>query len=302
MSQPRIGFIGLGIMGRPMCKNLIQAGYPMTVWNRSRDGIEAAVGCGAAEAGSAREVAERSDVVITMVSDSPDVRQVALGEDGLIHGAKPDSVVIDMSTISPSVTREIAAALQAKGVHMLDAPVSGGEKGAIEGTLSIMVGGDEPVFERCRPLFEAMGKVIVYIGTSGSGQVVKQCNQVAAVIHLQAMCEALILAARAGVDPARMLQAVSAGAAGSWMLSNLAPRILQGDLNPGFMVKLQQKDLRLVMETAEELHLPLPATALVNQFFRSVEAEENGGNRGTQALITTMEKLAGVRVTGGSGR
>jgi 3-hydroxyisobutyrate dehydrogenase len=210
---------------------------------------------------------------------------------------KRGAVVIDMSTISPAVTREVAAALKMKGVHMLDAPVSGGDRGAIAGTLSIMVGGEEPVFERCRPIFEAMGKVIVYVGPSGSGQIVKLCNQTAGAIHLQAMCEALVLAVRAGVDPARMLEAITAGAAGSWMLSNLAPRILKGDLNPAFMVKLQQKDLRLVMETSEELNLPLPATALVHQLFRSVQADGNG-DLGTQSLITVMEKLAGVRVTG----
>lgn len=297
MSQPRIGFIGLGIMGRPMCKNLIGAGFPLTVWNRSQPGIDTVVGDGAAAAGSPREVAERSDVIITMVTDSPDVRQVILGEQGIIHGVKRAAVVIDMSTISPSVTREIASALKMKGVSLLDAPVSGGERGAKEGTLSIMIGGEEAVFERCRPIFAAMGKVIVYVGPTGAGQIVKLCNQVAGAIHLQAMCEALILAARAGVDPARMLEAISAGAAGSWMLSNLAPRLLQGDLNPGFMVKLQQKDLRLIMEASDELHLPLPATALVSQLFRAVEADGNG-DLGTQALITTMEKLAGIRVTG----
>jgi len=297
MSQPTVGFIGLGIMGRPMCKNLIQAGFPLVVWNRSRPGIEEVVGYGAREAASPRAVAEQSDVIITMVTDSPDVRQVILGEEGIIHGVKRDIVVIDMSTISPAVTREIAAALKMKGVHMLDAPVSGGDRGAIAGTLSIMVGGEEPVFERCRPIFEAMGKVIVYVGPSGSGQIVKLCNQTAGAIHLQAMFEALILAVRAGVDPARMLEAITAGAAGSWMLSNLAPRILKGDLNPAFMVKLQQKDLRLVMETSEELNLPLPATALVHQLFRSVQADGNG-DLGTQSLITVMEKLAGVRVVG----
>jgi 2-hydroxy-3-oxopropionate reductase len=295
MSQPTVGFIGLGIMGRPMCQNLIQAGFPLVVYSRSRPGIDAVVAYGAKEAASSREVAEQSDVIVTMVTDSPDVRQVVLGEDGLIHGVKRDSVVIDMSTISPSATREIASALKVKGVHMLDAPVSGGEKGAIEGTLSIMVGGDQAIFNRCRPLFEAMGKVLVHVGPIGSGQIVKQCNQVAAVLHLQAMCEALALAVKAGVDPERMLQAVSAGAAGSWMLSNLAPRLLKGDLKPGFMVKLQQKDLRLVMETAEELKLPLPGTALVQQLFRSVQAD-GGDDLGTQALIQTMEKLASIRV------
>lgn len=297
MSQPKVGFVGLGIMGRPMCRNLIEAGFPLTVWNRSRPGIESVVGYGASEADSPRAVAERSDVIITIVTDSPDVRQVVLGEDGVIHGVKRDSVVIDMSTISPSVTREIAAVLKSKGVHMLDAPVSGGEKGAIEGVLSIMVGGEAAIFERCRPILEAMGKVIVHVGPTGAGQIVKQCNQVAAAVHLQAMCEALILAARAGIDGHKMLEAISAGAAGSWMLSNLAPRILNGDLNPGFYVKLQQKDLRLVMETTEELNLPLPATALVQQLFRSVQADGND-DLGTQALITTMEKLANTRVAG----
>src|SRR3954454_17587406 len=230
MSQPRVGFIGLGIMGRPMCKNLIQAGFPLTVWNRSRPSIDTVTGYGAAAAAAPREVAERSDIIITMVTDSPDVRQVILGEQGVIHGVKRDAAVVDMSTISPAVTREIAAALKMKGVHMLDAPVSGGEKGAIDGTLSIMVGGEEPIFQRCLPAFQAMGKTIVYVGPTGSGQIVKLCNQVAGAVHLQAMCETLALAVRAGVDPHRMLEAVSAGAAGSWMLSNLAPRILKGDL------------------------------------------------------------------------
>jgi 3-hydroxyisobutyrate dehydrogenase len=297
MSQPGVGFIGLGIMGRPMCKNLIEAGFPLTVWNRSRPGIDTVVGYGAAAAGSPREVAERSEIIITMVTDSPDVRQVILGEQGVIHGVKRDAVVIDMSTISPAVTREIAAALKMKAVHMLDAPVSGGEKGAVDGTLSIMVGGEESIFQRCLPVLQAMGKTIVSVGPTGSGQVVKLCNQVAGAIHLQSMCETLALAVRAGVDPHRMLEAVTAGAAGSWMLSNLAPRILRGDLNPGFMVKLQQKDLRLIMETADDLHLPLPATGLVNQLFRAVEADGHG-DLGTQALITVMEKLANLRVTG----
>src|SRR5947209_3619682 len=176
MSQPSVGFIGLGIMGRPMCKNLIEAGFPLTVWNRSRPGMDIVTGYGAEAAASPREVAERAEVIITIVTDSPDVRQVILGEQGVIHGVKRDAVVIDMSTISPAVTKEIAASLKVKGVHMLDAPVSGGEKGAIDGTLSIMVGGEEPIFERCRPVFQAMGKTIVYIGPSGAGQIVKLCN------------------------------------------------------------------------------------------------------------------------------
>jgi 3-hydroxyisobutyrate dehydrogenase len=301
MSKPRVGFIGLGIMGRPQCKNLIKAGFPLTVWNRSQPGIETVVGYGALAGRSPADVAARSDVIITMVTDSPDVRHVVLGPDGIIEGARPGSTVIDMTTMSPAVTREIAAALQERGIRMLDAPVSGGEVGAVAGTLSIMVGGDEEVFNDCRPVLEAMGKNIVYIGPSGTGQTVKLCNQVAAVLNILGMCEALILAARSGVDPQRMLQAVTAGAAGSWMLSNLAPRILKGDYAPGFFIRLQQKDLRLALEAAGELNLPLPGTALMNQLFRAVEAEPGGGELGTQAAIKALEKLANFRVEESAG-
>jgi 2-hydroxy-3-oxopropionate reductase len=296
MARPRVGFIGLGIMGRPQCRNLIKAGYPLTVWNRSQPGIDMVVGYGAEPGRSAADVAARSEVTITMVSDSPDVRQVVLGPGGVAEGAQAGSIVIDMSTISPAVTREIAAELKSRDLHMLDAPVSGGEVGAVAGTLSIMVGGEEDVFNECRPILEAMGKNIVYIGPSGSGQTVKLCNQVACVLNIQAMCESLMLAARSGVDPQRMLQAVTAGAAGSWMLSNLAPRILKGDFAPGFMIRLQQKDLRLVMEAADELKLPLPGTALMNQLFRAVEAE-GGADLGTQAVIKALEKLANCRIS-----
>jgi 3-hydroxyisobutyrate dehydrogenase len=291
----RIGFIGLGIMGRPMARNLMRAGFSLTVWNRSRPGIDELVGEGAAAGESPQDVAANSDVIITIVTDSPDVEQVVLGERGVIHGARSGAVVIDMSTISPEVTRQISARLKERGVHMLDAPVSGGDKGAIAGTLSIMVGGEEAVFERCRPIFEAMGKNIVYMGESGAGQTAKLCNQIACAVNIQAMCETLMFAVRSGIDPHRMLQAVTAGAAGSWMLSNLAPRVLNGDLAPGFMVRLQQKDLRLVLEAAEQMKLPLPATVLVQQLFRSVEAA-GGGDLGTQAIITAIEKLADFRI------
>lgn len=296
MSKPRVGFIGLGIMGRPQCKNLIKAGYPLTVWNRSQPGIDTVVGYGALAGRSPADVAARSDVIITMVTDSPDVRNVVLGPEGIVEGARSGSTVIDMTTMSPAVTRAIAAALQERGVRLLDAPVSGGEVGAIAGTLSIMVGGEEAVFEECRPVLEAMGKNIVYIGPSGTGQTVKLCNQVAAVLNILGMCEALILAARSGVDPHKMLQAVTAGAAGSWMLSNLAPRILKGDFAPGFFIRLQQKDLRLALEAAAELNLPLPGTALMNQLFRAVEAEPGGGELGTQAAIKALEKLANFEI------
>jgi 3-hydroxyisobutyrate dehydrogenase len=295
MEKPRVGFIGLGIMGRPMARNLMRAGFPLTVWNRSRPGIDELVSAGAAAGESPQDVASRSDVIITIVTDSPDVEQVVLGERGIIHGARPGATVIDMSTISPEVTREIAARLREREVHMLDAPVSGGDKGAREGTLSIMVGGEEAVFERCRPVFEAMGKNIVYVGENGAGQTAKLCNQIACAVNIQAMCETLMFAVRSGIDPHRMLQAVTAGAGGSWMMTHLAPRILNGDFAPGFMVKLQQKDLRLVLEAADRLKLPLPATVVVQQLFRAVEAA-GGGDLGTQAIIQSLEKLADFQI------
>jgi len=291
MDKPRIGFIGLGIMGRPMCANLLKAGYSLTVWNRSQPGIDTVVGYGAEAGASPADVAAKSDVIITMVTDSPDVELVVLGADGVLEGVEPGSVVIDMSTISPSVTRRVAERLGEKSVEMLDAPVSGGDVGAQKGTLSIMVGGKAEVFDRCLPVFQAMGKNIVHIGPNGAGQTTKLCNQVAVAINMLAGCEAIMLAAKSGIDPKKMLDAISAGAAGSWMLSNLAPRIVNGDFAPGFMIRLAQKDLRLVLESANELQLPLPGTALMNQVWRAVEAE-GGGDLGTQAAIKALEKWA----------
>jgi len=296
MDTPRIGFIGLGIMGKPMCANLLKAGYPLTVWNRSRPGIDAVVAEGATAGASPAEVAANSDVIITMVTDSPDVQAVVLGADGVIEGARPGSVVIDMTTMSPSVTREIAAALEERGVEMLDAPVSGGDVGAKAGTLSIMVGGKEDVFERCLPVFQAMGKNILHIGPHGAGQTCKLCNQIALAGNMLAGCEAILFAAKSGIDPKKMLGAISAGAAGSWMLSNLGPRIVEGDFAPGFMIRLAQKDLRLVLEAANEQQLPLPGTALMNQVWRAVEAD-GGGDLGTQAAIKALEKWASFSIS-----
>ena len=293
----RIGFIGLGIMGKPMCRNLIKAGFPVTVYNRSRAAVEVVASYGAAPAKSSKEVAEKSDVVITIVTDSPDVEGVVLGRNGVIEGAKKGLTVIDMSTISPQVTRRIAADLASKGVDMLDAPVSGGEKGAIEGTLSIMVGGPKEVFEGCLPILKALGKNIVHIGDHGAGQMTKLCNQIVGSLTLLATCEGLLLASKAGLDLGKMIEAVGAGAAGSWMMSNLAPKITKRDLEPGFMVKLMQKDLRIALSAAAELNLPLPATGLVHQLYRSVEADGKG-DKGIQALVTALEKLAGFEVRG----
>jgi len=294
--KKRIGFIGLGVMGRPMALNLLKAGYPMVVWNRTRSKMKSLLEAGAEGADSPREVAEKSDVVITMVTDSPDVEEVILGPNGVIHGAHPGLVVIDMSTISPTVTRRIAQKLAEKGVKMLDAPVSGGDIGAKKGTLSIMVGGPKETFEECLPIFKVLGKKITYMGPSGMGQTTKLCNQVICALNIQAVCEGLMLGAAAGLDLKKLLEVVTAGAAGSWMLSNLGPKMIERDFRPGFKISHQQKDLRLVLSFASELKLPLPGTALVQQMLRSVEAE-GLGDKGTQAAIVAMEKIAGRRLT-----
>jgi len=292
----RVGFIGLGIMGKPMALNLLKAGYPLTVWNRTKSKMDDLVAMGAYGASSPKEVAERSDVVITMVTDSPDVEDVLLGSNGVIHGGRPGLIVIDMSTISPLVTRRISSELAKRGIKMLDAPVSGGEKGAKEATLSIMVGGPRDAFEECLPIFECLGKKITYMGQTGMGQTAKLCNQVICALNIQAVCEGLMLGAMAGLDLKRLLEAVSAGAASSWMLLNLGPKMIERDFKPGFKIRHQQKDLRLALELAAELKLPLPGTALVQQMLRIAEAE-GLGEEGTQAAIAAMEKIAGRKIT-----
>lgn len=293
----RIGFIGLGIMGEPMCRNLMKAGYACTVNTRTKSRAEKLLSEGAVWSDSPKDTAGKSDVIITIVTDTPDVEKVILGDDGIIEGIRSGSVVIDMSTISPSATRNMAAALEEKGADMLDAPVSGGDTGAIAGTLSIMVGGKRDAFDRCLPVFEAMGKSINLIGDHGAGQMTKLCNQVAVSVANLAMAEALILAAKAGLDMEKMLAAISGGAAGSWQLSNLAPRIIKRDFDPGFMVKLQQKDLRLVLGAASELGLGLPGASLAHQLFNAVEAAGEG-DEGTQALVKSLERMSGVEVRG----
>jgi len=292
MAITRVGFVGLGIMGAPMAANLLRAGFIVTVWNRSPSRTQPLIEAGAVGADSPADVAAASEVTISCVTNSGDVEEVALGPGGVIEGAAPGSVYIDCSTISPETARKVAAALDAKGVAMLDAPVSGGDVGAQAGTLAIMAGGDAATFERCLPVLQAMGKTIVHVGPNGAGQVVKLCNQVAGGLNLLAAAEAVGLARRAGVDPEKMLEVVSAGAAGSWMLSNLAPRAVRGDYAPGFMVDLMQKDLRLVLDAAHETHTPLPGTALVSQLFQSIQADGRGRD-GTQSLIDAIAKLGG---------
>lgn len=291
MTIKRAGFVGLGIMGAPMAQNLLKAGFEVTVWNRTAARVEPLVAAGARPAASPAEVAAASDVTVSCVTNSADVEQVALGPRGVIEGAPRGSVYIDCSTIAPGTARSVASQLATKGIEMLDAPISGGDVGAKAGTLAIMVGGEAATFERCLPVLQAMGKTIVHVGPAGAGQVVKLCNQVAGGLNLLAMAEAITLSRRAGVDPAKMLEVVSAGAAGSWMLSNLGPRAVNGDFAPGFMVDLMQKDLRLVLDAANETHTPLPGSALVSQLFQSIQAEGRGRD-GTQSLVDAIAKLS----------
>ncbi len=292
--KTKIGFIGLGIMGGPMSRNLVNAGYELKVFNRSdRTIVKEVVKLGATRVSSPKEAAEGSDITITIVTDTPDVQEVILGENGAIEGAQSGSVVIDMSTISPKATQEMAEGLLEKGVNMLDAPVSGGDKGAIEGTLSIMLGGAEDVFNECLPVLEVMGGKITLIGDNGAGQMTKLCNQIAVSVTNLATAEALMLGAKAGLNLDNMLAAISGGAAGSWQMTNLAPRVLKGDFDPGFMVKLQQKDLKLVIEAANELGLSLPGVSLAHQAFNIVEGAGFAAD-GTQALIKAYERQAGV--------
>ena len=289
----RIGFVGLGIMGAPMALNLIKAGFSLRVYNRTdRPRVQEVVDAGGERVAPPAAAADGSDVIITNVTDTPDVEEVILGENGVLRTARAGATVIDMSTISPRVTRDIATALGEKGVHMLDAPVSGGDVGAEQGTLSIMVGGEQSVFDDCLPVFEAMGKNINLIGDNGAGQTTKACNQIAVSVANLAMAEALMLAAASDLDVGKVLDAISGGAAGSWNLTNLGPRILKGDFAPGFMVRLQQKDLKLVLEAANDIKLALPAVSLAHQFFNIVE-RLGCADEGTQALIKAYEVQAG---------
>jgi 2-hydroxy-3-oxopropionate reductase len=289
MKNPRIGFIGLGIMGKPMAQNLLKAGFEVMVYNRSKPAVDALASLGARAAASPKAVAERSDVVITMVTDSEAVTSVVLGPGGVIEGAHDGLMVIDMSTISPSVTRSVSASLAARGVSMLDAPVSGGDTGAREGTLTIMVGGPEAVFETCLPVLKVLGKKVVHMGGTGAGQLTKLANQVLVACNMIGVCECLNFAKRAGLDVGKVIDSLSAGAASSWSLVNLGPKVSKRDFAPGFKVKLLQKDLRYVLSTAKGLGAPLPATALVHELYSQLE-KGGLGEVGTQALVTALEQ------------
>jgi 2-hydroxy-3-oxopropionate reductase len=294
-----IGFIGLGIMGKPMALNLVKAGYPLVVHSRGQAAINELVAAGATAAPSSREVAERSEVVITMLPDSPDVQAVVLGPDGILAGARSGSVLIDMSTIAPAVTRELSAEAAKVGMSTLDAPVSGSDQGAINGTLAIMVGGDDATFARCQPILGVLGRSVVHVGGVGAGHTVKLVNQIIGMATLEAVSEGMLVAAKAGLDLDIVLQAIGGGAARSWMLENLGPKIAHRDFQPGFMVRLAQKDLRLALSLSDQLHVSIPSAALVHQLFRSVEASDQGA-LGIQALALALERLAGFEVDGPS--
>ncbi len=292
-SRERIGFVGLGIMGLPMARNALKAGFPVTVTNRSLDKAAPLKADGAGVATTPREVAERSDIVVTMVTSSPDVEAVIFGAAGIAEGAHPGLLVIDMSSISPVATRTFAERADEKGFRMLDAPVSGGEIGAIEARLSIMVGGDESDVERARPLFEALGKTIVHIGGHGAGQACKLANQIAVAINNLGVSEALVFAAAQGIDLEKTRQVIAGGAGSSWAMQNYAPKMLAGDFKPGFMVDHQQKDLRNVLDAAFSAHISLPGTSLAHALYNALQ-HDGGGREGNLAIIKVIERLSAV--------
>ena len=290
----KIGFIGLGIMGKPMARNLLKAGYAVTVTNRSRPAMEELHRAGAHLGPSPKDVAAAAEIVITMLPNSPDVEAVVLGPNGVLEGAKPGTILADMSTISPLVSQKIYREAKQRGVRALDAPVSGGEKGAIEGILSVMVGGDKEVFDAVVPVFRAMGKTITYMGPAGAGGFTKLANQVIVAINLTAISEALTLGAKAGLDPERLIQALGGGMAGSRCLDMKGPQIIKGNFQPGFKIDLHYKDLGLIMEAARALQVPLPTTAVVQELFSALRVKGRGG-LDHSAVITLIEDLAGVQ-------
>ena len=287
--QQRLAFIGTGIMGAPMAGHLLAAGFPVTVHTRTKSRADELLRRGATWAVSPADAARNADVVFVNVPDTPDVEAVVAGERGVLSAARAGLIVIDHSTISPSATRRLNEQLSARGATLLDAPVSGGDVGARNATLSIMVGGDEAAFTRVRPLLERLGKTITYCGPSGSGQLTKLVNQMLVSVTNLAVCEALVLSRKGGLDPQKTVAALAGGAGGSWQLANLGPRMLAGDFAPGFMIDLQVKDLRLVMEAADELGMTPAAVKLVKRLFETAQAQGRG-REGTQALFAVVER------------
>ncbi|EMA37645.1 NAD(P)-dependent oxidoreductase [Halococcus hamelinensis] len=292
MATETVGFVGLGIMGGPMAENLLDAGYDVVGHNRSDESVEELEASGGEGATSPKEVAERSDVVITCLPDSPVVEEIVRGDEGVLDGLEEGMVVVDMSTISPTVTEDLAEAIAERGAAMLDAPISGGEEGAIEGTLSIMVGGDESVFEDCRELFEVMGSTVTHCGPNGAGQTTKACNQIVVAAQMVGVSEALVFAHQAGADLEAVVEAISGGAAGCWTLDNRAPNMIQGQFDPGFFASYQYKDLRIATDAGEAFGSPMPQTSVAHELYKAMETTGRGrdDNSGVMQII---EDLAG---------
>jgi 2-hydroxy-3-oxopropionate reductase len=295
MPEESVGFIGLGIMGGPMAGNLLRAGYPLIVHNRTRAKEEELVSAGAAAADSPREVASQCDVLITMLPDSPDVEQVYFGEDGVIAGASSGQLLIDMSSIAPAVARAVFDAAREVGADALDAPVSGGDVGAREGTLSIMVGGSDDAFKRAQPLFDVLGKTVVHMGAAGAGQTAKACNQILVAVTIEAVSEALVLASKAGVDPERLIEVLSGGLAGNKVMEVRRRNFLEHDFTPGFKLALHHKDLGIALRTARELGVYVPTTAIVDQMLAALKAAGDGG-LDHSALLKVIEQASAHQI------
>jgi 2-hydroxy-3-oxopropionate reductase len=295
LAEQTVGFVGLGIMGRPMALNLLHAGYPLVVHNRTRAKEKELLDEGAESADSPRAVAERAEIVITMLPDSPDVEAVYLGEDGVIAGTREGQLLIDMSSIAPAVARQVSEAAAGQGAQALDAPVSGGDVGARDGTLSIMVGGPEAAFERGRPLFDVMGKTVVHLGGAGAGQTAKACNQMLVAITIEAVSEALVLASKAGVDPERLIEVLSGGLAGNRVMEVRRRNFLEHDFTPGFRLELHHKDLGIALRTARELNVFVPTTAIVDQMLAALKAAGDGG-LDHSALLKVIEQASAHQI------
>jgi 2-hydroxy-3-oxopropionate reductase len=295
MTKPVIGFIGLGIMGKPMARNLIKAGYSLVVHNRSRAAVEELIKDGAQAAGSPKEVAECSDVIITMLPDSPDVELVYTSDQGVFAGAKPGMLLIDMSTISPIVARKLAASAQDRGCDMLDAPVSGGEAGAIGATLSIMIGGVSSAVERAMPIFQSLGKNLVHVGDAGAGQVTKAANQIVVGTTIAIVSEALVLAAKAGVDPAKVRQALLGGFAQSKILEAHGQKMLDRNFKPGFRIRLHEKDMKIALAAGFEYGVPLMVTSQVAQMMSAMDSMGHG-DLDHSGLVKLVEQMANIEL------
>lgn len=291
----RVGYIGLGLMGKSIARNILKAGFPVVVHNRSRAAVDELVSEGAKSANSPKEVAEQVDVIFTNLPDSPDVEKVVLGENGIIHGAKAGLIVIDNSTIKPASARMIAKKLKEKGVFSLDAPVSGGDIGAKNATLTIMVGGEVEALEKVMPIFQAMGKTITHVGDPGAGQVAKAANQIMVAAQMVAMGELLVFAKKAGVDPRKVVDAIKAGAAQCWALDIKPPRLFDGNRNPGFKSYMQLKDMKIVLDTAKEYDVPISSTQENTKFFQMM-IDQGMGELDNSAVVGVIEKLAGVGI------